>query len=154
MTPTSSGGKVSEIENAFKESRGFTLPELLAATVILAMAAALIVPSFRQASERMAQQTTARQLAADLRSLRNMAERSGTTVLVEFTETGYASTDGAVKREWPADVKVQVLQGVDGMVALGATPRATAAEINVEHGSTRTRIVIEPVTGRIARYSE
>ena len=147
MTPTSSDGK------AFLQSaRGFTLLEMLAAVALLAMTAGVIIPSFHHIAKRIRQENAVSVLAADLRRLRNDAERRNSSVYVSFTAEGYASATGAIRREWPTGVRAHVSNVDDNTIVLSNTPASEPIEITIEYGAARSRIIVEPVTGRIKQY--
>lgn len=89
--------------------RGFSLFEMLAALVVLALATGLVASRISppSASERLDQ--AAELLADDLRRAQLQARRSAAAVLVAVTETGYHIDALSVGRDWPAGLNARWL---------------------------------------------
>jgi prepilin-type N-terminal cleavage/methylation domain-containing protein len=85
---------------------GFTLVELMVALAVVAFAAAGLASFWPKSGSRVALQTAAQMLAADLRQARGLAIAHNRTVIVEFNAADARYGNGASQRALPKGVAI------------------------------------------------
>lgn len=103
-----------------RSSSGYTLPELLAVMLLIAIAAALAIPRFDGITFRSRSRGALDQVAADLFYARMMAVRGGSRTVLRFTRRTdvagcHAPVYTVVVRGPPERVKVTRLDLPDGI---------------------------------------
>lgn len=139
-------------------SGGFSLLEVLAVTVLLSLAAAGTYPSFSNFSERVAFDTTARQIASALRTARSEAisRHTDTTVTFDLDARTFAYPESFGPRQIPSFVEVTVYTARQEQVASRAAGvrffgggGSTGGQIRLTHRASIHVIDINWLTGQI-----
>jgi general secretion pathway protein H len=139
-------------------SKGFTLVELLAVLVILALVM-LIMPRFfgGQAQRQLA--LAAQDLAITLRETRGLALRTGHTeaVLINLRTGAYGSTASERLRQVPSSMHISLVTTAEDRVdAATASIRffadgsSTGGSISLTQGVRRSQVMVDWLTGRIS----
>jgi Tfp pilus assembly protein FimT len=148
--------------------------EILVVIVILAIAAAVVVPSLSDAAD-IAAVSGARRIAGDIEYAQNYAIATGNPVTVTFRDKDDANansyvvtnTSGALTHpinKTDYDIVFSSIEGMSGLVvqsvdfdgdpnvtfdALGAPDNASDGTVTVKSGDETYTITVAPVTGRV-----
>jgi len=152
----------------------FTLVEILVVIVILAIAAAVVVPNLGSAADIQVL-SGARRIAGDLEYAQNYAIATGDSVTISFRDKDdpnansyiVSNTSGTLTHPINKTDYVIVFSSIDGMSgvsidsvnfdgnsnvtfdALGAPSNASDGTVTLSSGSDTYRITVVPVTGRV-----
>jgi len=148
---------------------GFTLVELIVVVVILAIAAAMVVP-YASGTGEMSCQAAARRLMADLEYAQNQAIVTQTTIKVTFDSSSnsytVANQSGPLihpitKKDYVVDFDTEdTLKGITiSAVAFGGGAEVSfsalgapdlGGSVDLAAGSSTYRVTVAPVTGRVS----
>lgn len=134
---------------------GFTLLELVATLMILALAAALVMPAVGRGTDTIRTRAEVARLSAMLRHAREQAittQRPHTVVVdpVAHQVTIRAGADEVREtRALPAHLSVQAVPPPALSVRFEPHGVSTGGDFRVAAGSIRYRVTVDPLTGRV-----
>ncbi|OLF71725.1 hypothetical protein AWH62_11330 [Maricaulis sp. W15] len=141
---------------AFRGNHGFSLFEMLAALVVLALAAGLVASQLRGPGAAGRLDQVAEILVDDLRQAQLLARRGAAPVPVTVTEFGYRIDALSVDREWPSGLAAN-WQRRDrrgwrdaGMLSMAGRPLSREeARIVLRLESAERVVRLDPISGQI-----
>lgn len=83
------GNRPQGLSLQFRRQRGFTLVEIMMSVVLLAISAALAIPSYREMVEKRQLTSAAEQLAAFVSSTQSISSRTNQVVTVSFSRNDH-----------------------------------------------------------------
>ncbi len=146
-------GKVSRAQ------RGFTLIEVVVVLGVLALVTALVLPMLSGTQARADVQSSARILAAALRSTRNLAMTHGHTeaFTVDTTTGAYHAGSSAAARQITSGVSLalvtvtqEVVDEHTGSIRFFSDGSSTGGGIRLTKGKNRYQVLVDWLTGRVA----
>lgn len=141
-----------------RSERGFTLIEILVVIAIMGLIAAFALPRFSSAQAKADMSSTARQLAAGLRSTRSLAMTHGRpeAFSLDIAHNLYRAGAGA-SRPVAKNVGLVLVtasqERVDaaaGSIRFFADGSSTGGGIGLRTGSRSTLILVDWLTGRVS----
>ena len=141
-------------------AKGFTLVELLAVLVILALVMA-IMPRFFSGQGRRELAIAAHDLASTLRETRGLALRSGHSeaVLINLRTGAYRSTASDSLRQVPSTMHLSLVTTAEdrvdaatGSIRFFADGSSSGGSISLTQGARRSEVVVDWLTGRISLH--
>lgn len=143
-----------------RRETGFSLIEMMVVLAIISLAAGLVVVNMPGRSGQLSQETDA--LIRSIVAARDLALIENRTVMVEVSETGYAtrvaSRLGAPRdvdtAQWSEGTTVTAVDGrLPAIIAFDPVGLTEPASFILFNGAARDGVVIDP-SGRIARLSD
>ena len=137
---------------------GFTLIELLVVIGLLALITVMVVPMMTGSQAKADVQAAARELAAALRSTRNLAMMRGhTEALVVDTQSGaYRAGAGATPQRVARGVQLLLITASEeqideksGGIRFFADGSSTGGGIRLVKGNSRDQVLVDWLTGRV-----
>ncbi len=138
--------------------RGFTLIEIVVVLAILGLMTALILPRMSGTQSRTDLRVAAREIAAGLRSTRNLAMMRGHSeaFLVDTTHGAFRAGSTATPRRVPGQVKLLLVtitqeQNDDavGSIRFFADGSSSGGGVRLINGTNRDVVAVDWLTGRV-----
>lgn len=145
---------------AGRDSRGFTLLELLVVLAIMGLLLGLAAPRFHNIVPGFELQSSTRELAAALRETRSRALERGEPALlvVDLAGRRYGLGGSTQSKELPRDIVLEALTAADDIseetrragFRFFPDGSATGGRITLSRGEQEYRIDIDWLTGRVS----
>lgn len=133
---------------------GFTLVEMLAVLVILALVVALVPPLLAGGAARLELAASAREIAAALRETRSLAIREGRSEAFVVDGAGLFRVGAGPVRRLPQGLLLSITGVADGRaraaIRFFADGSSTGGHLILLRGERRSDVTVEWLTGRVA----
>lgn len=132
---------------------GFTLVEMLAVLVVLALMAALLPPLLAGGRDRLELAATTREIAAALRETRSLAIREGHSEAFVLDSAGLFRAGLGPVRRLPAGLRLSLTGIADGRaraaIRFFADGSSTGGHLIMLRGERRSDVTVDWLTGRV-----
>jgi len=141
------------------KAAGFTLIEVIVVLGLLALVTAMIVPMMTGAQGKADTLAAARDVAAALRSTRNLAMMRGhaEVFLVDTAQGAYRPGGGAAARRLPGGVQLILITATQeqlnetvGGIRFFADGSSTGGGVRLSKGASRDQVLVDWLTGHIS----
>ena len=154
MSPT---GKPSSFED------GFTLIEVIVVIAVLGLITMMILPMMTGTQARVELQTAARELAAGLRTTRNLAMTRGRAeaFVVDTASGAYRAGTASTPRRVPSGVRLLLVTTTDeqiddkvGAICFFADGSSSGGGVKLAKGNNGDTVLVDWLTGRVSIAGE
>ena len=148
--------RISRVGNRARLT-GFTLIEALLSVMLLALLAALVLPSFQSAYEQVTLRDSVRSFTATLRFMRAKAigTNKAQSVMLHFRENRYETKHNAKLTELPNSIKLRPEQNIaaadDNSLGIVFYPSggSSGGQVFFYAGTKYYLVSVSPITGRV-----
>lgn len=142
-----------------RSQRGFTLIEVIVVLALLALVMAMVVPMLSGAQSKADTQAAARDVAAALRSTRNLAMIRGHSeiFLVDTASGAFRAGTGIAARRVPGGVQLLLVTATQeqlddkvGGIRFFADGSSTGGGVQLTKGNSRDAVLVDWLTGRVS----
>lgn len=139
--------------------RGFTLIEMMVVLALLALISAMILPMMGGSQAKADVQAAARELAAGLRTTRNLAMMRGhsESFLVDTGNGSFRAGKGSAARRIPGGVQAVLVTATQeqisdriGGIRFFADGSSTGGGVRLAKGKSRDQVLVDWLTGRVS----
>ena len=139
--------------------RGFTLIEVTVALVLLALITAMIIPLMSGSQAKADVQSAAREIAAALRTTRNLAMMHGHSeaFLIDTASGAFRAGTTTAPQRIPGGVQLALITATEeriddrtGGIRFLADGSSTGGGVRLVKGNSRDQVLVDWLTGRVS----
>jgi len=139
--------------------RGFTLIEVMVTLVLLALITAMIIPLMTGSQGKADVQSAAREIAAALRTTRNLAMMRGHSeaFLIDTESGNFRAGSATAPRRIPGGVQLALITATEeriddraGGIRFFPDGSSTGGGVRLVKGNSRDQVLVDWLTGRVS----